>query len=60
MNYQNMNVIDVTEQRPQLSEPRENTREAALKRLGALRGTVINGDIFVELSEEWAGDADNL
>lgn len=60
MNYQNMNVIDVTEQRPQLSEPREHTREAALKRLDALRGTVINGDIFVELSEEWAGDADNL
>lgn len=60
MNYQNMNVVDVTEQRPQLSEPRENTREAAVKRLDALRGTVINGDIFVELSEEWAGDADNL
>lgn len=48
-----MNVIDVTEQRPQLSEPRENTREAALKRLGALRGTV-------ELNEEWVGDVGNL
>lgn len=55
-----MNVIDVTEQRPQLSEPRENTREAALKRLDALRGTVINGDIFALLNEEWVGDADNL
>lgn len=60
MNYQNMNVIDVTEQRPQLSEPRENTREAALKRLDALRDTVINGDIFALLIEEWVGDADNL
>ena len=60
MNHQNMNPVDVTEQHPQLSKPQENTHEAALKRLDALRGTVINGDIFVELNEEWAGDVGNL
>lgn len=55
-----MNVVDITEQHPQLSELQESIREAALKRLGSLCGTVINGDIFVELNDEWAGDADNL
>lgn len=35
-------------------------REAALKRLETLRGTVIIGDILAPLDEEWTGDADNL
>ena len=39
---------------------KESSREAALKRLEALRGTVIVGDIFAPLDEEWTGDADNL
>lgn len=39
---------------------KESKREAALKRLEALRGTVINGDILAPLDEEWTGDADNL
>ena len=38
----------------------ESKREAALKRLEALRGTVIVGDILAPLNEEWTGDADNL
>jgi prevent-host-death family protein len=38
----------------------ESKREAALKRLDALRGTVIVGDILAPLDEEWTGDADNL
>jgi prevent-host-death family protein len=38
----------------------ESKREAALKRLEALRGTVIAGDILAPLDEEWTGDADNL
>ena len=38
----------------------ESRREAALKRLEALRGTVIIGDILAPLDEEWTGDADNL
>jgi prevent-host-death family protein len=38
----------------------ENKREAALKRLEALSGTVIVGDILAPLDEEWTGDADNL
>jgi len=38
----------------------ESKREAALKRLEALRGTVIIGDILAPLDEEWTGDADNL
>jgi prevent-host-death family protein len=41
-------------------EHREIAREAALKRLDALRGTVIVGDILAPLDEEWTGDADNL
>lgn len=39
---------------------KESQREAALKRLEALRGTVIVGDILATLDEEWTGDADNL
>jgi prevent-host-death family protein len=39
---------------------KESEREAALKRLEALRGTVIVGDILAPLDEEWTGDADNL
>lgn len=39
---------------------RESERDAALKRLDALRGTVIAGDILASLNEEWASDADNL
>jgi len=35
-------------------------REAALKRLDGLRGTVIVGDILAPLDEQWTGDADNL
>ena len=38
----------------------ESKREAALKRLETLRGTVIIGDILAPLDEEWTGDADNL
>ena len=41
-------------------EHQETRREAALKRLDALRGTVIVGDILEPLNEEWTGDADNL
>lgn len=39
---------------------KESRREAALKRLEVLRGTVIIGDILAPLDEEWTGDADNL
>ncbi len=41
-------------------DQQESKREAALKRLEALRGTVIVGDILAPLDEEWTGDADNL
>ena len=39
-------------------EHRENRRDAALKRLQALRGNVIAGDILAPLDEEWSSDAD--
>ncbi len=39
---------------------KESECDAALKRLDALRGTVIAGDILAPLNEQWAGDADNL
>lgn len=39
---------------------KESEREAALKRLEALRGKMIVGDILARLDEEWTGDADNL
>jgi prevent-host-death family protein len=38
----------------------DDQREAALKRLTALRGKMIVGDILAPLNEEWTGDADNL
>lgn len=41
-------------------EQQENKREAALKRLAALRGKMIVGDILAPLNEEWTADADNL
>jgi prevent-host-death family protein len=41
-------------------EHRENRRDAALKRLQTLRGTVIAGDILAPLDEDLTGDADNL
>lgn len=39
---------------------KESECDAALKRLDALRGTVITGDILAPLNEGWTGDADNL
>ena len=39
---------------------KESEREAALKRLEALRGKMIVGDILAPLDEEWTADADNL
>ena len=41
-------------------EQHESKREAALKRLQALRGTMLVCDILAPLDEEWTGDADNL
>lgn len=41
-------------------DKQESEREAALKRLEALRGTVIVGDIMAPLDEEWTGDVNNL
>ncbi|MGY6275110.1 type II toxin-antitoxin system Phd/YefM family antitoxin [Methylomonas sp. MgM2] len=38
----------------------ETKREAALKRLSALRGKMIVGDILSPCSDEWTGDANNL
>lgn len=35
-------------------------REAALKRLQALRGRMIVGDILAPLESDWTGDADHL
>lgn len=55
----NMNPVNGTEQ-PQVSEDGNSARAAALKRLEALRGTIIVGDILTPLDEEWTGDADNL
>jgi prevent-host-death family protein len=39
---------------------KESKREIAQKRLDALQGTVIIGDILAPLDEEWTSDADNL
>ena len=39
---------------------KESEREAALKRLEALRGRMIVGDILAPLEEEWTADANNL
>lgn len=41
-------------------EAKESKREAALKRLDVLRGTVIVGDIISPIEEEWTADADHL
>lgn len=41
-------------------EAKESKREAALKRLDALCGTVIVGDIISPIDEDWMGDADHL
>jgi prevent-host-death family protein len=41
-------------------EVKESKREAALKRIDALRGTVIVGDIISPIEEEWTADADHL
>ncbi len=41
-------------------DQKESKREAALKRLEALRGSVIVGDLLAPLDEEWTSDADNL
>jgi prevent-host-death family protein len=41
-------------------EHQETKREAAVKRLEALRGKVIVGNILESLNEAWTGDADNL
>lgn len=38
----------------------DNKRELALKRLAALRGKMIVGDVISPLNEGWTGDADNL
>ena len=38
----------------------ETEREAALKRLTALRGKMIIGDVLDACKEEWTGDANNL
>ncbi len=51
MNHHNMNSANATKEQ-QLSKPLESTSGANLKRLDALRGTVINGDICVELNEK--------
>ncbi len=41
-------------------EAKESKREAALKRLEELRGTVIVCDIINPIDEDWTGDADHL
>jgi antitoxin (DNA-binding transcriptional repressor) of toxin-antitoxin stability system len=38
----------------------DDKRDAALKRLTALRGKMLVGDVLVPLNEEWTGDTDNL
>ena len=40
--------------------PHEDRAVAAQRRLDALRGTVIVGDIMEPLGEEWTGDVDHL
>lgn len=60
MNHHNMNSANATKEHQQLSEPRESTREAALKRLEMLRGKIIFSDILAPLDEEWTGDIGNL
>lgn len=38
----------------------DDKRDAALKRLAALRGKMLAGDVLVPLNEEWTCDTDNL
>ncbi len=40
--------------------PELNKVEAAKKRLEALQGTMIIGDIIQPLEDQWSADADNL
>ena len=40
--------------------PEINKVEAAQKRLDALRGTMIVGDIIAPIDSQWGADADNL
>ena len=40
--------------------PESNQVEIAQKRLDALRGTMIVGDIMEPLDSQWSSDADNL
>lgn len=37
-----------------------DVREAALRRLAALRGTMIVGDVVAPIASDWSGDADHL
>jgi prevent-host-death family protein len=39
---------------------KDAVREAAVKRLMALRGTMIVADILAPCDDQWTGDADNL
>ena len=44
-----------------IPEHTESPADAAMKRLDALRGSVIVGDVMSPFAgEEWSGDADNL
>ena len=38
----------------------DDKRDAALKRLAALRGNMTVGDVLVPMNKEWKGDTDNL
>lgn len=40
--------------------PEESPADAARKRLEALQGSVIVGDVLAPLGEEWTGDEDHL
>lgn len=59
MNHHNMNSASETKDQ-QLSEPRESTREVALKRMKMWLDKIIAGDILATPDEEWSGDADHL
>lgn len=41
-------------------EAKESKRDEALKRLNAVRGTVIVGEIISPLDEDWTADTDHL
>jgi prevent-host-death family protein len=38
----------------------ENQQQAAIKRIEALSGSVIKGDLLAPIDEAWTGDAANL